>query len=402
MSKQIGFILENNEGKVIRYLSSAEDQVCVVIDKRTHRLRLINKSVISAEGSEHFDKIKDIKASSVEKRKISINSELTLKAYDPNQALKGEIQAAPEDEDRLPVYLKYSAIGNVAAILLVIMTSFIINKYFNEDNEPVVVQVFQQKPEVQPRNTVNASKKKITRRVVRKAKVSNRTKVAKSTNSSKRKSNRNSRQASQNINNMGALGVLGGASKNMSGSGGLNMKAAKNNAGSGYGGAAAKGGHSRALVGKGLVASGSGNTGSVQGYGGYGTKGQGGGQPGYGNRKIVGSSSGSLYALSDEALIEGGLDMDQINAVVQRNKGQLRQCYERALQQNSGLSGSVNIKFVIAASGSVSTARVGHTSLGQRAIESCMVSKLRGWRFPKPVGNVSVRVDYPFVFKRNG
>ena len=94
--------------------------------------------------------------------------------------------------------------------------------------------------------------------------------------------------------------------------------------------------------------------------------------------------------------------MDQINAVVIRNRGQLSQCYERALQQNSKVSGSVNIKFTIAGSGKVASARVGRSSLNAGSIENCLVGKLRNWRFPKPVGAVSVRVDYPFEFKRKG
>lgn len=398
--KTKALVLKNKDGKVIRFLSTTEDKLCVAVEKETHRLHLIAESQITDD--ENLMKVTSFTAQQVEKSDVKISDHLTIASYDTNLPIKSEVQPRKEDEDRLPVFMKYSAAGHVAGILLVILLSWIINKYFNKDAEPIVVQVFQQERIQKPRQVVQASQKKIRPKKVRKARVSNRTKVAKSTRSARKKSNRNARAAAQNVASMGALGVLGGFSKNMNGAGGLNVKATKNNAGVGYGGAAAKGGHSRGLVGKGLVAAGAGNGGTVKGYGGYGTEGKGGGKPGYGSRRLGGSSSGALYALSDEALIEGGLDMDQINAVVRRHRGQLVQCYERALQKSRSLAGRVDVNFVIGGSGKVSTAAVANTSLGARSVESCLIQKLRGWKFPQPVGSVSVRVSYPFVFDRNG
>ena len=194
--------------------------------------------------------------STVLKRKLKINDQLTLRLFKPDLPLKNEIQPKAEDKDKLPLFMKYSAIGHVATIVLILIMSLVINKFFKSEKEPVVVKVFQQKPEVKKQKIIKVSKRKVIKRTRRKARVSKKTRVAKNTRLTKRRSNRTLRKASQNIKSMGALGVLGGFSKKMNGSGGLNVKAAKNNAGYSYGGKATRGGNSRALVGKGLVASG--------------------------------------------------------------------------------------------------------------------------------------------------
>jgi hypothetical protein len=99
-------------------------------------------------------------------------------------------------------------------------------------------------------------------------------------------------------------------------------------------------------------------------------------------------------------LIEGGLDKDQIAAVINRHLGEVIYCYEKGLQVQSGLSGRVNINWVINAKGIVNGARIENSSLKSASVEACIVSHLSGWQFPKPVGGVNVKVSYPFVLKR--
>lgn len=142
---------------------------------------------------------------------------------------------------------------------------------------------------------------------------------------------------------------------------------------------------------------------NAAGAGGYGTKGVGGGgRAGYGKLAMVGGSNGYFQPLESEAQVTGGLDQDQIAEVIRRHMGEIVNCYEQGLQRQAKLAGRVNTKFVIGGNGSVTSAQINHSSLKNASVESCVVSRLRSWKFPRPVNNVDVRVSYPFAFRRVG
>ncbi len=204
-----------------------------------------------------------------------------------------------------------------------------------------------------------------------------------------------------NVKRLGALSVLGSLAKS-SQKGGLNLNAANTTAGPGLGGTAGSGGVQKTLYGKGLVAAPVGAGANMQGAGGYGTKGKGGGQAGYGTMSLVGSAGAAPVPLGREAIIEGGLDRDLISGVIDRNMGQIRFCYEQALQADPGLAGRVAIAFVIGANGQVKAASVENSTVNSKQVEECIVLRLRSWRFPLPNGGVDVKVSYPFVLRRSG
>jgi hypothetical protein len=96
------------------------------------------------------------------------------------------------------------------------------------------------------------------------------------------------------------------------------------------------------------------------------------------------------------------LDKELIRRVIHRNRSQLRYCYEEALIHRPSLGGKVSVVFTIAAAqGAVSEAAVASSSLGDPKMESCVVSRVRSWIFPRvPAG--WVKVTYPFVFRLSG
>ena len=57
------------------------------------------------------------------------------------------------------------------------------------------------------------------------------------------------------------------------------------------------------------------------------------------------------------------------------------------------------MQFEIGASGALNFARVDHSSLGDGEVEQCIVSRMMGWKFPKPLGGVNVKVVYPFLLR---
>jgi hypothetical protein len=203
------------------------------------------------------------------------------------------------------------------------------------------------------------------------------------------------------IKRLGALAVLGSLNKS-SQKGGLNLNAVNTTAGPGLGGTEGSGGVQTSIYGKGLVAAPLGAGANMAGGGGYGTKGKGGGQAGYGKLSMVGSAGNMPIPLGKEALIDGGLDLEMVSEVIRRNMGQIRFCYEQGLQLDPALAGRVGVKFVIGANGQVKLADVENTTLNSKQIEDCILLRLRSWKFPLPDGGVDVKVSYPFSFKRTG
>lgn len=203
------------------------------------------------------------------------------------------------------------------------------------------------------------------------------------------------------VKRMGALGVLG-SMKNSRQQGGLNLGAAQTTAGPGLGGTEGSGGVQTNIYAKGLVAAPLGAGGNIKGAGGYGTKGKGGGQAGYGTTSLLGATGGTSMALVSEATIDGGLDRDAIAAVINRNLGQVRFCYEQGLQGTPSLAGRVAVDFTIGGNGMVKTASVANSSLGSKIVEDCIVLRLKSWKFPLPQNGVDVKVSYPFVLRRAG
>jgi TonB family protein len=168
----------------------------------------------------------------------------------------------------------------------------------------------------------------------------------------------------------------------------------------------AKAGDSGGFGGLGLRGSGGGGggTGDTIGIGGIGTKGRGGGTSNYGTGVGVlgGKQSVDVGITSSEPLVMGSLDKELIRQVIQRNRGQIRFCYESQLTKYPKLAGKVAVKFVINAEGKVVSSEVAQSTAGNAELEQCVAGRVRTWLFPKPKGGGVVVVTYPFIFKASG
>jgi len=203
------------------------------------------------------------------------------------------------------------------------------------------------------------------------------------------------------LKRMGALAVLGSLAKSKQ-RGGVDLGAVNTTAGPGLGGTQGSGGVQTSLYGKGIVSAPVGAGGNLQGAGGYGTKGKGGGQAGYGKISLIGSAGNNPIALTNEASVETGLDRDAIAAVINKNLGQVRFCYEQGLQSEPNLNGRIAADFTIGGNGLVKVASIGSSSMASKIVEDCIVMRLKSWKFPLPQGGVDVKVSYPFVLRRAG
>jgi hypothetical protein len=95
---------------------------------------------------------------------------------------------------------------------------------------------------------------------------------------------------------------------------------------------------------------------------------------------------------------DGSLSKEQINKVVRAHLAGVKYCYEKELQHKSSLAGGVDIFWVIQPDGSVSKANVKQSTMGDAAVEGCIVRQVKQWQFPKAPGQTIVG-RYPFIFK---
>jgi hypothetical protein len=113
---------------------------------------------------------------------------------------------------------------------------------------------------------------------------------------------------------------------------------------------------------------------------------------GLGSAGLTGATAGG------DMLILGSLDKGSIQAVIQRHLNQIRYCYQRELTKDPDLAGRVVIKFVVARDGTVSSATVKSSTMGNNLVETCIAGRFMRFVFPEPAGGGIVIVSYPFLF----
>ncbi|MCJ8277250.1 MAG: AgmX/PglI C-terminal domain-containing protein [Bdellovibrionales bacterium] len=398
-------VLKNRNGKVIRTLQWDAGTAHVVRLKSTGRIQIVPSTTDLKKNKIDFELIKgNIRKSAILSYGISLGDYGRLEADRRNLRYQEGLHLVEDDSDhQYKITLQNTTLAHLAVIALIFIFAWGLSQFGkNEQETPIkVTQQEVQKVRQQHNQTVNVSRKKVVRkpRVVK-----NRTKKARKIKRNNRitknrsRTRRNGRKT-VNVSKVGALGLLGGKLSGSKSSAGA-WASSKAKRGSGLSQNSRKGGSGRGLPGKGLISSPRGHSGKALGSGGYATRGRGGGKQGYGRMNTGGSGAAYTEPLSEEALIEGGLDRDQIASVINRHIGQVIYCYEKGLQTQPRLSGRVNVRFVIGQTGRVKTAQVANTSLGSKKVENCIIRKLTSWKFPKPYGNVNVNVTYPFVLKR--
>ncbi len=191
----------------------------------------------------------------------------------------------------------------------------------------------------------------------------------------------------------------GGASSNVFGPGGLGTGI--NSALGGLQGGAGVG-DAQGVGGLGSRGSGAGGGGTGLGLGGLGTKGGGRGRGGYGSIDLGGKGKDSTRVIPGKTTVVGGLDKDVIMKVIKRHQNEIKFCYEQELQKNPALGGKVAVAWTIDPAGAVSEANVSESSIGNANVESCIVQRIRRWKFPEPSGGGVVNVTFPWIFKAAG
>ncbi len=95
---------------------------------------------------------------------------------------------------------------------------------------------------------------------------------------------------------------------------------------------------------------------------------------------------------------DGSLSKEQINKVVRAHLAGIKYCYEKELQHKPTLGGGIDVFWIIQPDGTVSKANVKNTTMGDTAVEGCIVRQVKQWQFPKAPAQTTVG-RYPFIFK---
>ncbi|MFW5876172.1 MAG: AgmX/PglI C-terminal domain-containing protein [Myxococcota bacterium] len=81
------------------------------------------------------------------------------------------------------------------------------------------------------------------------------------------------------------------------------------------------------------------------------------------------------------ARCDGEIDQAKIQAFIQKQRPQVRNCYERRLKVNNVLQGRVEVEVRVKANGAVETVRVGG-SLGDAEVYGCVRQLAQDWQLP--------------------
>lgn len=115
-----------------------------------------------------------------------------------------------------------------------------------------------------------------------------------------------------------------------------------------------------------------------------------------------GAVAGSVSrAVSRTVGAQGNIDKEAVAKAINSHLAEVSSCYERALLKEPGLSGKIILEWQITTSGTVGYAKTKSSSMRSAAVESCIISSLKGWKFPAAKG-AGVVITYPFMFNSVG
>lgn len=369
-------VLEDNLGNITRQIPVTEKKAQLIQRFDTKRLEVVTDTAALDKNKIRFSKIADLDFEEMKDQKLALGSygSLRIAKEVANVPVDGSVRADGKRDLKASVLLAFAVFLFLLSIIRFAPRE---NAKLNEELQQQVVKIVQTK-EMKRRTvaptTVTTADPTATKMPTKRAEL---------------------------VKRSGALSALGSLRSGKQ-RGGLNLGAVNTTAGIGLGGTGGSGGVQTSLYGKGITSAPLGSGANIAGGGGYGTKGKGGGQAGYGSLSLVGAAGGAPVPLGAEAEVAQGLDRSAIDEVIRRNLGQVRFCYEQALQGTPSLSGRVAMGFVIGGNGLVKTAQVENSSMANKGVEDCITMRLKTWKFPVPQGGVDVKVTYPFVLRRQG
>lgn len=417
----VNVVLKDSSQRVIRNYRLGDENNHELVLLETGRLELVKSTASLKEDGIAFSNVEKVSIRALRSHPMKVGSHLTLAIADASDRSAVTPDLAEEnDEDRVLQTLKISGVTHFAALFLILLAGFIIQRYFTAApvEEPVQVVILPTqdvpKPAPRPVKTVKMQEKIIPRKKVQIQHVASKPvvtqpkkivlvrKIRQSTTQGLRVSPRPEIGTLKTLAKIGGIGTSTDGRVKGTGFGSSRSGAfgTKNGMGGGLG-SGFSGGIKNALGGKGLVGGLSGEGSQAYGAQGYGSANFGGGQRGHGGGSVGAKLGNLMVPAFNDGEVNGGLTREQVEAVVRRNSGQLTFCYEKALQANPQLRGRLTLEWIVGPAGSVTSVKMSSSSMGAKSVESCVLASIKKWKFPRPVGGVNVDVSYPFDFGRN-
>lgn len=97
-------------------------------------------------------------------------------------------------------------------------------------------------------------------------------------------------------------------------------------------------------------------------------------------------------------VILGTLDRALVEGVIREDLAGLRRCYRRGLRGDPGLAGEITARMMILGDGRVVSVNIAAGSLGDPAVEACVLGRLGRLVFPTSKGGEAIMVYYPLSF----
>jgi len=107
-----------------------------------------------------------------------------------------------------------------------------------------------------------------------------------------------------------------------------------------------------------------------------------------------------------QLVIDGKVNKELVQRAIRKNRGQVRSCYDKALDIDPTLRGSVTFAWDISDKGHVEEPKMASRSLtgdgelaSRDAMIECITDKIKNWKFPSAPKGQDVHVSYPFTFR---
>lgn len=93
-----------------------------------------------------------------------------------------------------------------------------------------------------------------------------------------------------------------------------------------------------------------------------------------------------------------GVHREEVESVIKSGVPSVLGCYDSVSARNKGLKGKVIAIWSIIDSGQVKDVAIKNSTLNNSPIESCVVAKIRTWKFAPLAKGKEAEITYPFVF----
>ena len=97
-------------------------------------------------------------------------------------------------------------------------------------------------------------------------------------------------------------------------------------------------------------------------------------------------------------IIIGAFDNSTIDRTVKQHLDEILLCYQMERSRDPSLAGEIKVKITILGDGTVSSAAIASTSLGNPITESCVIRSFLRFKFPPQPGNGLVIAKIPLLF----